>query len=51
MSIAELEQRLAINSDAIEMRELYAVAYDEVYRLIRAEGEAGVWRRVSSGRN
>jgi hypothetical protein len=51
MAIAELEQRLATTSVAVEMRELYAVAYDEVQRLIRTEGEAGVWRRVSSGQN
>ena len=44
---AELDQRLARPSSALEMRALYAAAYREVLALIRAEGEASVWRRVA----
>lgn len=48
----ELERKLARNaSSAEEMRALYAAAYQEVRALIRAEGEAGVWRRVAQNSN
>jgi hypothetical protein len=43
----ELERRLARPASAEEMRALYAASYKEVRALIRAEGEASVWRRVS----
>jgi stage II sporulation protein D len=44
----ELERRLARPAPSAEdMRALYAAAYSEVRALIRAEGEAGVWRRVA----
>jgi hypothetical protein len=39
-----LEQPAA---SAAEMRALYAAAFREVNALIRAEGEANVWRRVA----
>jgi stage II sporulation protein D len=45
---AELERRLARPASAREMRALYAAAYREVQSLLRAEGEAGVWRRAAS---
>lgn len=47
LSIDELESRLSQPASAEEMRELYAAAYREVWALIRTEGEAEVWRRVS----
>jgi stage II sporulation protein D len=43
----ELERKLARPSSAEEMRALYAAAYNEVRALIRTEGEANIWRRVS----
>ncbi|HKP72747.1 MAG TPA: SpoIID/LytB domain-containing protein, partial [Pyrinomonadaceae bacterium] len=46
-SAEELEKRLAAPASAAEMRSLYAAAFREVNALIRAEGEAGVWRRVA----
>lgn len=47
LSIVELELRLSQPGSAEEMRALYAAAYKEVSAIIRAEGEAGVWRRIS----
>lgn len=47
LSLAELEKRLAAPASATEMRLLYAAAFREVSALIRAEGEANVWRRVA----
>lgn len=47
LSVDELERRLSQPGSAEEMRALYAAAYREVSALIKAEGEAGVWRRVS----
>src|SRR5262249_16595308 len=41
-----LEQRLARPRSAVEMRTLYAAAFQEVQRLIRAEGEPAVWKRL-----
>ncbi len=46
LSVEEIEKRLAQPGSADEMRSLYAAAYREVSSLIRAEGEAGVWRRL-----
>jgi stage II sporulation protein D len=46
-SIADLEQKLSRPTSAEEMRAAYAAAYGEVERLIRAEGELVVWRRLS----
>ncbi|HEY6190528.1 MAG TPA: SpoIID/LytB domain-containing protein [Pyrinomonadaceae bacterium] len=43
----ELERKLERPASAEEMRALYAASYNEVRALIRAEGEASVWRRVS----
>ncbi|MDQ1610922.1 MAG: stage sporulation protein [Pyrinomonadaceae bacterium] len=43
----ELDKRLAAPASRAEMRALYAAAFREVGALIRAEGEAGVWRRVA----
>lgn len=43
----ELERKLERPSSAEEMRALYAASYKEVRALIRAEGEASVWLRVS----
>jgi stage II sporulation protein D len=48
LSREELEKRLAqAPTSADEMRALYAAAFREVNALIRAEGEANVWRRVA----
>jgi SpoIID/LytB domain protein len=47
LSREELERRLARPASVAEMRELYAMAYREVRAMIRAEGEAAVWRRVA----
>ncbi|MDQ1559790.1 MAG: stage sporulation protein [Pyrinomonadaceae bacterium] len=43
----ELDKRLAAPASRAEMRALYAAAFREVGALIRAGGEAGVWRRVA----
>jgi stage II sporulation protein D len=43
----ELERKLERPTSREEMRSLYAASYNEVRALIRAEGEASVWRRVS----
>jgi hypothetical protein len=48
ISHEDLEKRLAAHaSSAPDMRALYAAAFREVNALIRAEGEANVWRRVA----
>jgi hypothetical protein len=48
LTLEELERRLGQTpASAAEMRALYAAAFREVGALIRAEGEAGVWRRVA----
>ncbi|MCA1565572.1 MAG: SpoIID/LytB domain-containing protein [Acidobacteria bacterium] len=47
LSREDLEKRLAATpATPAEMRALYAAAFREVGALIRAEGEANVWRRV-----
>ena len=48
LPLDELERRLAHPGSAIEMRSLYAAAYNEVRALISNEGEPSVWRRVGS---
>ncbi|HJR08034.1 MAG TPA: SpoIID/LytB domain-containing protein [Pyrinomonadaceae bacterium] len=47
LSLEDLERRLAAPASGDEMRALYAAAFREVNALIRAEGEANVWRRVA----
>ncbi|HEX8421886.1 MAG TPA: hypothetical protein VF634_00650 [Pyrinomonadaceae bacterium] len=48
LSLGDLEKRLAQPAaSAADMRALYAAAFREVNALIRAEGEANVWRRVA----
>lgn len=47
LPIDELERRLASPRSAAEMRMLYAAAHSEVQALMRKDGEASVWRRVS----
>lgn len=47
LSVDDLERRLSQPASAEAMRSLYAAAYREVSALIRSEGEASVWRRVS----
>jgi stage II sporulation protein D len=44
LPLDELEQRLFRPRSAAEMRSLYAAAYQEVQRLIRAQGEPVVWK-------
>jgi hypothetical protein len=51
MSTADLEEKLAAKPDANEMRALYAAAYTQVRNLIRLEGEAAIWQRVSGAEN
>jgi hypothetical protein len=46
LPLVELEQRLSHPRSAAEMRNLYAVAFQEVQTLIRAEGEPAVWKRL-----
>ncbi|MFN0087966.1 MAG: SpoIID/LytB domain-containing protein [Blastocatellia bacterium] len=47
LSHEELERRLASPAPAAESRRLYAAAYGEVRKLIQAERETGLWRRVA----
>lgn len=47
LSREEIERRLARPSTAQEMRALYAAAHAEVSRMMRNEGESGVWRRIA----
>ncbi len=47
LTVDEIEKGLAQPASAEEMRQLYAAAYREVWALIRAEGEAEVWRRLA----
>jgi SpoIID/LytB domain protein len=47
LSLEDLERKLAAPATSAEMRALYAAAFREVGALIRAEGEANVWRRVA----
>jgi stage II sporulation protein D len=47
LSLGELEARLSRPAPPAETRALYAAAYREVAALIRAEGEASVWRRAA----
>jgi len=46
LSREELGRRLSQFNSAAEMRALYVAAFREVEALIRAEGEASVWRRL-----
>jgi hypothetical protein len=46
MTTEEIERKLNDAKSAMETRMAYAAAYGEVSRLIKAEGEASVWRRV-----
>jgi len=48
MGIVELEKGLARPGSQEQMRALYANAYSTVAELIRAEGEAGVWRKLAT---
>jgi len=50
LSIQDLERSLEHPRSVDEMRSLYAAAHSEVLEMIRKEGEAGVWRRVSEGK-
>ncbi len=45
-TLADLELRLSRPASAEDMRADYAAAYRQVKRLIDAEGESAVWRRV-----
>jgi hypothetical protein len=48
LSLDELERRLASPGSDAEMRALYSAAYREVRSLINKDGEAKVWRLVTS---
>lgn len=45
-SISDLEQTLSRPANREEMHVAYAAAYREVRKLVNAEGEASLWRRV-----
>jgi hypothetical protein len=47
LTTAELEGKLLQAGTPEEMRTVYAAAYREVTRIVRLEGEAGVWRRIA----
>jgi stage II sporulation protein D len=47
MTVDEIERQLEHPRSAEAMKTAYAAAYVEVRRLIRAEGEASVWRLVA----
>jgi stage II sporulation protein D len=47
MSVQEIEQTLANPRSAEEMKHAYAAAYAAVKALIRSEGEAKAWQRVT----
>ena len=47
----EIERGLARPASAQAMRALYAAAYREVQALIRAKGEAAVWRHIRGMKN
>ncbi len=48
LSLETLEKRLAAPPSAQEMKQLYALAYAEVRRLIQAKGEAKVWQNATN---
>jgi stage II sporulation protein D len=51
MSVQEIEKQLgstAAGMSADETRTVYAAAYGEVKRLIKSEGEAGIWKRLAN---
>jgi hypothetical protein len=50
LSREDLERRLMGSASVTESRKLYAMAYHEIRRMIEAEGESGVWRRVAQYR-
>jgi stage II sporulation protein D len=47
ISTEQVEQKLAAAKSPEEMKTAYAAAYSAVRRMINAEGESNVWRRVS----
>ncbi len=47
MGSAEIDNGLARAASADEMRAAYAAAYGEVLRLIKADGESSLWRRLA----
>jgi hypothetical protein len=47
LTTAELESKLSQAGTPEEMRAAYAAAYREVSRIIKSEGEAGMWRRIA----
>lgn len=49
LSTEELEKRLARPGSQQEMRALYAQAYNDVFYLVRNNGEASVWRKIAGG--
>jgi hypothetical protein len=49
ISVDEIEASLVRNSTADEMKKAYAAAYQEVSKLISANGESSVWQRVARG--
>ena len=51
MNVQEIEKQLgapAATMSANDLRTVYAAAYGEVKRLIKSEGEAGVWKRLTN---
>lgn len=48
LSRDELDKRLEESNSSDEMRQLYALCYREVSAIINKEGEAGLWKRITS---
>ncbi len=44
----ELEKRFDRPSSQPEMRALYAQAYNDVFYLVRNNGEASVWKKLAA---
>ncbi|MGH9871387.1 MAG: SpoIID/LytB domain-containing protein [Pyrinomonadaceae bacterium] len=50
MTTAEIDKQLGYSTGVVsanDMRTVYAAAYGEVRRLVKSEGEAGVWKRLA----
>jgi hypothetical protein len=48
ISTDELEKKLDASPSSDEMRGLYAAAFREVSAIVNKEGEAGLWKRITS---
>ena len=48
ISTDELEKKLDVSPSSDEMRQLYAASFREVSAIISKEGEAGLWKQITS---